>query len=155
MSLLAPPKKVARREPADHALGCSRGGWGAQLHVVNDGAGIPLAVKLSPGQAHESLYAESVLDSMRVCLPSGTVRQRAERMAGDKAYSQRRIRQWLRQRHIRAVIPERRDQQQRRRNVIERCIGWLKEARAVATCFEKLALHHLGGVKLPMIRRCL
>ncbi|WP_435870016.1 transposase [Eleftheria terrae] len=104
---------------------------------MSDGAGIPLAVKLSPGQAHESLYAESVLDSVRVCRPSGTVRQRPERVAGDKAYSQRRIRQWLRQRHMRAAIPERRDlpqrrrgrppdfdlQQYRRRNVIERCIA--------------------------------
>jgi transposase len=41
----------------------------------------------------------------------------------------------------------------RRRNVIERCVGWLKQARAVATRFEKLAIHYLGTIKLAMIRR--
>lgn len=43
----------------------------------------------------------------------------------------------------------------RRRNVIERCVGWLKEARAVATRYEKLAVHYLGILKLAMIRRYL
>jgi transposase len=43
--------------------------------------------------------------------------------------------------------------QYQRRNVIERCVGWLKEARAVATRFEKLAIHYLGIIKLIMIRR--
>ena len=40
----------------------------------------------------------------------------------------------------------------RRRNVVERCVGWLKEARAVATRFDKLAVHYLGVVKLAMVR---
>ena len=73
----------------------------------------------------------------------------------------------MRARHIRAVIPERRDQIEhgrgrppafdrdcyRRRNVIERCVGWLKESRAVATQYEKLAVHYLGILRLAMIRR--
>jgi transposase len=40
----------------------------------------------------------------------------------------------------------------RRRNVVERCVGWLKECRAVATRFEKLAHHYLGMVKMAMIQ---
>lgn len=160
-------KKPLPREPADHALGRSRGGWGTKLHLVSDGTGLPLAVKLSAGQSGEALYAEPLLDSVHICRPSGTVRQRPERVAGDKGYSHRRIRQWLRRRHVQAVIPERRDQvaqrrgrppqfdaqQYRRRNVIERCVGWLKQARAVATRFDKLAVHYLGCLKLAMIRR--
>jgi len=43
----------------------------------------------------------------------------------------------------------------RGRNVIERCIGWLKECRSIATRYEKLALHYLGLVKLAMIERYL
>ena len=134
---------------------------------MTDGRGLPLAVKLSAGQAHEAPYATPLLDTVRICRPSGTVRQRPERVAGDKGYSHRHIRQWLRQHHITPVIPERRDQiarrrgrppafdaeQYRRRNVVERCIGWLKQARAVATRFEKLALHYLGSLKLAMIRQ--
>ena len=34
-------------------------------------------------------------------------------------------------------------------------IGWLKECRAVATRYEKLALNYLGLVKLAMIERYL
>ena len=43
----------------------------------------------------------------------------------------------------------------RKRNVIERVVGWLKECRRVATRYEKLALHYLAMVKLAMIHRCL
>lgn len=43
----------------------------------------------------------------------------------------------------------------RRRNVVERCVGWLKELRRIATRYEKLALNYLAFVKLAMIRRCL
>ena len=73
---------------------------------------------------------------------------------------------------MRAVIPERRDQIERRahrpgrklvfdraayrrRHVIENCVGCLKEARGVATRFEKLAIHYLGCVELGMIRKLL
>ena len=43
----------------------------------------------------------------------------------------------------------------RKRNVIERVVGWLKECRRVATRYEKLALNYLAMVKLAMIHRCL
>jgi transposase len=43
----------------------------------------------------------------------------------------------------------------RERNVIERCVGWLKECRSVATRYEKLALHYLGMVQLAIIERYL
>ncbi len=63
-----------------------------------------------------------------------------------------------------AVIPPKSDQSacggfdqknDRRRNVIERCIGWLKCCRRIATGYEKLATHFLAMVKLAMIQRCL
>jgi transposase len=53
-------------EPADHALGRSRGGFTTKLHLVTDGHGLPLAVALSAGQAHESVHATRVLDAVRV-----------------------------------------------------------------------------------------
>jgi len=43
----------------------------------------------------------------------------------------------------------------RRRNVVERCIGWLKENRRVAVRYEKLATNYLGMLKLAMIKRYL
>lgn len=90
-------------------------------------------------------------------------------MAGDKGYSYPSVRAWFRQHKIAAVIPLREDQRARlkgqepsfdkktyrERNVIERCVGWLKECRRLATRFEKTALNFLGMVKLAMIGRCL
>lgn len=133
---------------------------------MTDAAGLPLAVLLSAGQRQEALYAQALLDAVRIVQPSGQRRSRPEQLAGDRGYSHRRIRRWLRAHHIRAVIPERRDQiaqhrgrppafdaaQYRRRNTVERTIGWLKQARAIATRYDKLALHYLAQLKLAMIR---
>jgi transposase len=43
----------------------------------------------------------------------------------------------------------------KRRAVVEPCVGWLKECRAVATRFDKLAVNYLATVKLAMIQRYL
>lgn len=73
---------------------------------------------------------------------------------------------------MRAVIPERRDQQDRRhrrpgrplhfdraayrqRNVIERAVGWLKERRRLATRYEKLAIQYLAMLYVGLIERYL
>jgi transposase len=80
-----------------------------------------------------------------------------------------RIRHWLQRHRIGAIIPQRSDQRQRhrghplefdkdayrRRSVIACCVGWLKECRAVATRFEKLAVNSLEMVKLAIIQRYL
>ena len=152
-------------EPPDHALGRSRGGFGTKLHLIVDGHGIPLAAAVSPGQAHESKSLEPVLEAVRLRRPGrGRPRRRPKRLAGDKGYSYPRIRRYLRRRGIVAVIPTRKDQRRnprfdketyRRRNVVERCVAWLKENRRVGTRHEKLAVNYLAMVKLAMIRRCL
>lgn len=122
------------------------------------GRGTPLGVLVTAGQAHESKSFEALLDTVRI-----RRRRRPDAVAGDRGYSYPRVRAWLSRRGIEAVIPSRRDQPRvrldkkkyRRRNVVERCIGWLKECRRVATRYEKLATHYLAMVKLAMIQRCL
>jgi transposase len=39
--------------------------------------------------------------------------------------------------------------------VVERCVGWLKECRGVATRYDKLAVTFEAMVKLAMIQRYL
>src|SRR5262249_42054107 len=72
-----------------------------------------------------------------------------ERAAGDRGYSYAGVRGWLRRRHIEPVTPTRKDQPRdeafdkatyRRRNVIERAVGWFKWCRALATRYDKLAV---------------
>jgi transposase len=125
---------------------------------VTDGRGVPLGALVTAGQAHESKSFEALMDTVEV-----RRRRRPDAVAGDKAYSYDRIRAWLSQRGIEAVIPSRSNQRQepldtrkyRRRNVVERCIGWLKGCRRIATRYEKLASHFLAMLKLAMIQRCL
>lgn len=91
----------------------------------------------------------------------GPAKRRPGKLAGDKAYSAQPIRDWLAAHRIEAVIPHRQNEASRdvafdrasyrRRNIIERTIGWLKESRRLATRYEKLAVHYLGMVTIGMI----
>jgi len=129
-----------------------------KLHLVTDGQGVPLGTLVTAGQSHESKSFEALMDTVKIGR-----RRRPEAVAGDKGYSSLRIRRWLAERGMKAVIPARSNQcplkldrpMYRRRNVVERCIGWLKECRRIATRYEKLATHYLAMVKLAMIQRCL
>ena len=167
-----PPAAGDRLEPADHALGRSRGGFGTKVHLVTDGRGLPLAFHLTGGQRQECEGLVPVLEAVRIRLPRGRPRQRPAALAGDRAYSFPVLRRWLRARHVRAVIPERRDQQDRRghrpgrrpqfdriayreRNVIERAVGWLKERRRIATRYEKLAVQYLAMLSVSLIEKYL
>jgi transposase len=128
---------------------------------VTDGRGVPLGAVVTPGQHNECTHFEAVMDTVRVRGPGG--RRRPDAVAGDKAYSVARIRGWCARRGIEAVIPTPSGQhprpldraKYRRRNVVERCIGWLKGCRRLATRYEKLATHYLAIVTLAMIQRCL
>jgi transposase len=125
---------------------------------VTDRAATPLNALATAGQTHESMSFETLLDTVKV-----RSRRRPDAVAGDKGYSYPRIRRWLSRRGIEAVIPTRSNQPRERlnrakyreRNVVERCIGWLKNCRRVATRYDKLASHFLAFVKLAMIQRCL
>ena len=152
-------------EPIDHALGRSVGGFSTKIHLLCDGNGLPLDACLTPGQTHESTLVETVLEQVAIPRASGRVRRRPRRLAADRAYDAQRIRHWLRLRGIDPVIPPKRRtgkrkrgrpvtynrDHYRRRSTIEQCVGWLKECRAIATRYEKLALNYLGLVKLAFI----
>jgi len=93
------------------------------------------------------------------------------RLAGvtaDKGYDARRIRRFLRRRGLVPVIAKRRTREGKRtrnpgfdkalyrqRNVVERCLSWLKECRRVATRYDKLTGTYAAMVQLACIRRLL
>ena len=140
-------------------MGRSRGGFGSKLHLLCDGNGAPLAALLTPGQAHESKSAEALVDAIRIGR-----RRRPKLVAGDKGYSHDFVRRMLRRRRIKPLIPTRSDQPRdprfdreayKRRNVVERLVGWLKECRRLCTRFEKLAANYLAMVRLAFVRKCM
>jgi transposase len=160
---LAGPEALRLQEPPDHALGRSQGGFGTKVHLVCEGQGTVLAVWVTPGQRHESQAFGAVM--LRAKRPRRAGRPRwPQRVAGDKGYSYPGIRQWLRCHHMAAVIPSRKDQPRdptfdraayRRRNLIERVVGWYKEYRALGTRYEKLAVNYVALWILAIIERLL
>lgn len=83
-------------------------GIGTKIHLVSDGAGLPLTFTLSAGQRHEAIAFERTLRAVRLPDLRGRPRIRPKHPAGGKAYSHRPVFACLRRRRIRPVIPPRR-----------------------------------------------
>lgn len=146
-------------EPTNHALGRSQGGFSTKIHMLTSGQGIPLAFVLTPGQAHESRSLESLFEQQ---LLAKTRKPKA--LAGDKAYSSNKIRTKLLSQGVKDVIPTRSTEKRnakfpkatyRKRNIVERVFGWLKENRRIATRYEKQANNYLAFLKIASTRMLL
>lgn len=162
-------KKSDPQEPGDHALGRSRGGFSTKIHILCDGNGLPLDFHLTAGQTHES----SVLDELLVSADETLLDEQGERVAwpfaigGDKGYRADWIDEYLLKLEIVPVIPSKENEDRtlrpvefdkeayRRRNIIERLIGWLKENRRIFSRFEKTAKNFGGMLTLAFIKQYL
>jgi transposase len=114
-------------------------------------------IEASPGQQHEAQRVVALVEALdeKGMLP--------ERLAGDKGYSAKWIREYLLAKGVEPVIPHQKAEPgregpfdrraYRQRNLIERGINLLKWFRRVATRYEKLAVHYLGLLKLAILFR--
>ena len=109
-----------------------------------------LVIMLTPGQQNDATVAKAVLDAVPADCP-------VQAAVMDKAYDSDDIRNTLRHDGIQAVIPSKtnrirsipHDQKlYRQRNRIERLVNKLKQFRAVATRYDKLACTFLACVQL-------
>jgi transposase len=131
--------------------------------LVSDGRGLIVAIYVTAGQAHES-------QAFGPTMAHRLLHRRRSRggwpnlLAGDKGYSYPGIRRWCRRRRVAAVIPTRTDRPReepfdkttyRRRNIIERVVGWYKEYRALGTRHEKLAVNYVALWIIAMIEKSL
>ena len=142
-----------------NALGRSRGGYSTKLHVATDQKGLPLAVTATPGQAGETPEFQNLLNSIPFSLHRKAKRPKV--VAGDKAYSAKATRDYLKRKGISDAIPTRKNEKRRprfprvmykKRNIVERVIGWLKENRRIATRYEKNVENYLAMVKIASIK---
>ncbi len=132
-------------------MGRSRGGLTTKIHALVDANGLPIALKLSEGQAHDGRSAADMLGG----LSAGQI------LLADRAYDSDALRQTLTQQGAWANIKpltRRRDKPAfspflyRYRNLVERFFNKLKHFRAVATRYEKHAANYLALVKLAAAR---
>jgi len=114
------------------ALGVSRGGRTTKIHCLADPRGRIVAVALTPGNIADISMAQPMLEALAP----------KHRLIADKAYDADRLRGWLDERGIEAVIPGRASRNAayplnraayRRRNIIERMFGKLKNWKRIAT----------------------
>jgi transposase len=162
-------KKRDPEEPADHALGRSRGGLTCKIHVLCDGRGRPLHFELTAGQTHECAAFDTVMVGADAALHDADGRPIAWPVAlvGDKGYRADWIDDYLLELGITPVIPSKVNEDRdarpvvfdkaayRDRNIVERLIGWLKECRRVFSRFEKTAKNYAGMIRLAFIQRYL
>ncbi|WP_107097908.1 IS5 family transposase [Streptomyces atriruber] len=166
-------RRTPRQHRPDEAVGRSRGGLTCKIHLAGEGGRRPLALLITPGQWGDAPQLIPVMERIRVGrLSGGRPRTRPDHLGGDKAYSSRRNRRYLRRRQIKHTIPEPKNQRAnrrrrgskggrpagfdkriyKRRNEVERTFNALKNFRAVATRFDKRVYVFQGTVTVAAIR---
>lgn len=132
-------------------MGRSRGGLTTKIHALVDAEGLPIALKLTEGQAHDGRSGRDMLDAL----------VEGQTLLADRAYDSDELRDSLRSRGAWANIkpmPNRKNVPPfsrflyRYRNLVERFFNKIKHYRAVATRYDKRADNFLAGVKLASIR---
>ena len=132
-------------------MGRSRGGLTTKIHALVDANGLPIALKLTEGQAHDGRSAADMLGN----IGEGQI------LLADRAYDSDALRQDLANRGAwanvkpmprRVNIPAFSSFLYRFRNLVERFFNRLKHFRAVATRFEKHDANYLALVKLAATR---
>ena len=132
-------------------MGRSRGGLTTKIHALVDANGLPIALKLTEGQAHDGRSAVDLLEE----IGAGQI------LLADRAYDSDGLRAKLTERGAwanikplarRTHIPAFSGFLYRYRNLVERFFNKLKHFRAIATRFEKHDANYLALVKLAAAR---
>src|SRR5262249_17027059 len=136
-----------------------RGKKGTKRHLLVDGNGTPLAVRITGANRNESLLALPLLDDVPpIRQPRGGRRRRPKALHGDRQYGTPRNRAGLKQRRIEDHLARQRTPHGsglgKIRYVVERGLAWVGQARRLKIRYERLpalyrAFHFL---RLALIR---
>jgi transposase len=115
-----------------------------------DDGGRPIAFALTPGNVADITIAVPLISAVRP----------PRRLIADKAYDVDSLRHWLKGRRTKAVIPSTATRTvpypldraaYRRRNLIERLFGRLKNWRRIATRYDRLARNYMAALALVAV----
>ena len=131
------------------AIGRSHGGLTTKIHAIVDALGNPVALSLTPGQAHDITQAVPLLDQVK---PAA--------LLADKGYDSDALVATLEERGVTPVIPSKANRKvprktdfalYRERNLVERFFCKIKQYRAISTRYDKLANTFLAAVALVCV----
>lgn len=132
-------------------MGRSRGGLTSKIHALVDADGRLIDVRLTGGQVHDSVEAESLLEGVG----DGAI------LLADKGYDSNAIRALAADRNAWANIPPRSNRKDsfvfsswvyRQRNLVERFFNRIKQFRGIATRYDKDQRNFIAAVKLIACR---
>jgi len=142
-------KGGAEGGPEQQALGRSRGGFSTKIHVSVSGLGLPVEIRLTPGQKADVTQAEPLLEGYS---PAAVI--------ADKAYDSDPLVKTVETKGAEAVIPPKVNRKQPRdfdkylykvRNLVERFINRIKQYRRVATRYEKTGRNFLAFIQVASV----
>jgi transposase len=132
-------------------MGRSRGGLTTKIHALVDANGLPIFLKITPGQANDGRSAADMFAS----LGAGDV------LLADRAYDSDGLRTALAERGVNANIkpmpnrvrhPSFNTSLYKLRNAVERFFSKIKHYRAIATRYEKHPENYMALIKLASAR---
>lgn len=132
-------------------MGRSKGGLTTKIHALVDANGLPILLKITPGQAHDGRSAADMFGS----LTPGDI------LLADRAYDSDALRSEMAGRGVRANIrampqrarkPDFSHNLYKLRNAVERFFSKIKHYRAIATRYEKHPENYLALIKLAAAR---
>jgi transposase len=148
----APSGGRCKRGTQRQGFGRSKGGFTTKIHLRTNAEGLPIAAEITGGEVSDYKGYDLVMDADA---PAPKV------LLADKGYDADRIRERTEANGGVAVIPMRRGRKVQipidghiyaLRNRIERCFNKLKNARRLATRYDKTAASYLGFIHIVSVR---
>jgi transposase len=132
---------------------------GSKHHLICDGRGVPLAVRLTGANRNDSQEALALVDAIPPLRGAcGRPRQRPDGVVGDRGYDAAAIRRGLRARHIEVWVAIRGTTHGsglgRWRWVVERTFAWLNQFRRLRVRYDKRADIHAAFLSLGCALIC-
>lgn len=145
--------RLTGKNPTDRAK------KGTKRHLLTDGNGTPLALRLTGAQRHDSLPAMPLLDDIPLLpQPRGRPRKKPKSLYGDRAYGTPRNHQGLKERRIEDHLAQPRTPHGsglgKVRWPIERTLAWTGQARRLKIRYDRLPANHRAFHYLQLARIC-